>query len=73
MILILQVVIFAFGFGFGFGFGVISGSSSIKVKDENSGNVYEVGAKDISSAHHTCNLLMVFGLLISLAATCLIN
>lgn len=29
---------------------VITGSSSIKVKDEATGNVYDVGAHDISSA-----------------------
>ncbi|KAK9062839.1 hypothetical protein SSX86_020029 [Deinandra increscens subsp. villosa] len=48
-------------------------SSSIKVKDEESGNVYEVGAQDISSSHHTCNSRMMLGLLLFLAATCLIN
>ncbi|KAI3776335.1 hypothetical protein L1987_46111 [Smallanthus sonchifolius] len=48
-------------------------SSSIKVKDEKSGNVYEVGAQDISSAHYTCNSRLLLGLLLSLAATCLIN
>ncbi|KAK9063065.1 hypothetical protein SSX86_016935 [Deinandra increscens subsp. villosa] len=48
-------------------------SSSIKVKDEQSGNVYEVGAQDISSAHYTCNSQMILGLLLSLAATYLIN
>ncbi|KAD5960337.1 hypothetical protein E3N88_11809 [Mikania micrantha] len=48
-------------------------SSSIKVKDEKSGNVYEVGAHDISSAHYTSNSRMVLGLLISLAATCFIT
>ncbi|GJR00532.1 aspartic proteinase-like protein 2 [Tanacetum coccineum] len=43
-------------------------SSSIKVKDEESGNVYEVGAQDISSSHHTCNSRMILGLLLFLVA-----
>ncbi|MFS7976287.1 putative nepenthesin [Helianthus anomalus] len=48
-------------------------SSSIKVKDEESGNVYEVGAQDISSSHYRCNSRMVLGLLFFLVAACLIN
>ncbi|KAI7750855.1 hypothetical protein M8C21_013366 [Ambrosia artemisiifolia] len=48
-------------------------SSSIKVKDENSGNVYDVGTHDISSAHYTCNSQIVFGLFLALVATWLIN
>ena len=45
------------------GFVVVSGSSSIKVKDEETGKVYEVGAHDISSSGRTCGpvfILMVF-------------
>ncbi|KAI3796853.1 hypothetical protein L1987_39539 [Smallanthus sonchifolius] len=48
-------------------------SSSIKVKDEESGNVYEVGAQDISSSHYKCNSRMILGLLLFLAVTCLMN
>ncbi|KAL8245924.1 hypothetical protein R6Q59_007140 [Mikania micrantha] len=48
-------------------------SSSIKVKDEESGNVYEVGAQDISSSHCTCNSRTVMWMLLFFAATCLIN
>ncbi|KAJ0702456.1 putative aspartic peptidase A1 family, aspartic peptidase domain superfamily, xylanase inhibitor [Helianthus annuus] len=48
-------------------------SSSIKVKDEESGNVYEVGAQDISSSRYRCNSRMVLGLLFVLVAACLVN
>ncbi|XP_076902943.1 aspartic proteinase 36-like [Bidens hawaiensis] len=48
-------------------------SSSIKVKDEESGNVYDVIAQDISSSHYILNSRMILGLLLSLAVTWLIN
>ncbi|KAK1406428.1 hypothetical protein QVD17_41726 [Tagetes erecta] len=48
-------------------------SSSIEVKDEQSGNVYEVGAQDISSSYYTCNSRMILGLVLFHAVTCLIN
>nr|XP_043634965.1 aspartic proteinase 36-like [Erigeron canadensis] len=44
-------------------------SSSIKVKDEESGNVYEVGAQDISSSHCTYNSRIILGLLLFVVAT----
>ncbi|KAI7753717.1 hypothetical protein M8C21_024730, partial [Ambrosia artemisiifolia] len=48
-------------------------SSSIKVKDEESGKVYEVVAKDISSSHHRSTSRMILGLLLFLTATFLIT
>lgn len=47
-------------------------SSTIKVKDQETGNVYEVHAQDISSARSTSNSRMILGLLLFVAAT-LIN
>ncbi|KAL4578838.1 hypothetical protein LXL04_014969 [Taraxacum kok-saghyz] len=47
-------------------------SSSIKVKDEETGNVYEVVARDLSSSHYVCNSRMILGLLLFLAVA-LIN
>ncbi|XP_023739106.1 aspartic proteinase 36 [Lactuca sativa] len=47
-------------------------SSSIKVKDEESGNVYEVFARDLSSSHYPCSSRVILGLLLFLAVV-LIN
>ncbi|KAI3724180.1 hypothetical protein L2E82_35948 [Cichorium intybus] len=47
-------------------------STSIKVKDEETGNVYEVHAQDISSSHFTSSSRMILGLFLFLVVA-LIN